>query len=170
MSLSDSASNGTGTPPPPPQSSSSSHHQSTVKTVKTGKIYKPKFHTALHCATTTTANNEPEISLSNGVAIKPNAVELQEHIDRIITDNQAIVEAVDPRLYKLMQRQASLVESSRGGDQPLNLSNVDEVVVPEKRRKCNSDDIDEAKTADIISCVTCKITFASNDSMETHRR
>lgn len=156
MSLSDSASNGTGTPPPPQSLPCQ------AKTVKTGKIYKPKFHTALHCAT-----NDADTSSSlsaNGLAAKPNAEQLQEHIDRIITDNQAIVEAVDPRLYKLMQqRQASVTETR---DQPLNLSSVDEPS-PEKRRKCDDETVDESKD---VACGTCKITFASNDNLETHRR
>jgi len=71
-------------------------------------------------------------------SVKPNAEQLQEHIDKIITDNQAIVDAVDPRLHKLMQRQQSLVETKQPFDQqPLNLSSAEEI--PASRKRCLSD-------------------------------
>ncbi|XP_051161143.1 uncharacterized protein LOC127281465 isoform X2 [Leptopilina boulardi] len=157
ISLSDSASNGTGTPPPPPASSSST---SSIKTVKTGKIYKPKFHTALHNAsneTETSSNSSSSSSCSstnmtpnhnnnnNNNNVKPNAERLQEHIDKIISDNQVIVESVDPRLHKLMQRQQSLVEIKQT-EQPLNLSSGDESTI---RKRCYSDSFAQEGNKDV---------------------
>ncbi|XP_043476664.1 uncharacterized protein LOC122507810 isoform X2 [Leptopilina heterotoma] len=143
ISLSDSASNGTGTPPPPPTLAPSSS-SSTIKTVKTGKIYKPKFHTALHNASNETETSSNSSSSSSSCSstnmtpnnVKPNAERLQEHIDKIISDNQVIVESVDPRLHKLMQRQQSLVEIKHHTEQPLNLSSGDESTI---RKRCYSD-------------------------------
>ncbi|XP_012278813.1 transcription factor HIVEP3 isoform X2 [Orussus abietinus] len=193
ISLSDSASNGTGTPPPPPASTPTS--TAVTKTVKTGKIYKPKFHTALQCV-----NNEAESSSlsssssTSSTSNKPNAEQLQEHIDKIITDNQAIVDAVDPRLHKLMQRQQSLVEP-KPCDQPLNLSSADE---PLTRKRCYSESFtlekDQPPTAqssiikdlllktrsqnssessvdaDNFVCPSCKIPYSSADNLDAHRR
>ncbi|CAL7950233.1 unnamed protein product [Xylocopa violacea] len=138
ISLSDSASNGTGTPPPPP-SSTPTTTVSVVKTIKTGKIYKPKFHTALQCvnndietSSLSSASSTNSSSSTNAATTpKPNPEQVQEHIDKIITDNQAIVDAVDPRLHKLIQRQQSLVEPKQS-DQPLNLSSAEEA----SRKRC----------------------------------
>lgn len=156
ISLSDSASNGTGTPPPPPASTptATTTTMSTVapKTVKTGKIYKPKFQarTALQCVNSDTETSSLSPSSSNSSSssssttpaansAKPNAEQLQEHIDKIITDNQAIVDAVDPRLHKLMQRQQSLVETKQPFEQqPLNLSSAEESS-SNSRKRCYSD-------------------------------
>ncbi|KAG7196427.1 hypothetical protein KM043_018533 [Ampulex compressa] len=198
ISLSDSASNGTGTPPPPP-SSTPTTTLSSVKTVKTGKIYKPKFHTALQ-----NVNNDTEpFSLSSSSSTsscstttpsnpKPNAEQVQEHIDKIIIDNQAIVDAVDPRLYKLMQRQQSLVETKRT-EQPLNLSSVGESAT---RKRCYSDSCTQEtssantegsiikdlllKTRESIQensvlnenyiCPSCNIPYTSIDNLDAHRR
>lgn len=208
ISLSDSASNGTGTPPPPPASTPTATMttvSTTVKTVKTGKIYKPKFHTALQCVNndTETSSLSPSSSSnssSNTVASnsKPNAEQLQEHIDKIITDNQAIVDAIDPRLHKLMQRQQSLVETKQL-EQPLNLSSAEESM---SRKRCYSDSfaqetrednssnsdgsiikdlllktrssanepIPETATMENFVCPTCNILYNSIDNLEAHRR
>ncbi|XP_012232683.1 transcription factor HIVEP3 isoform X2 [Linepithema humile] len=216
ISLSDSASNGTGTPPPPPASTptATTTTVSTValKTVKTGKIYKPKFQarTALQCVNsdTETSSLSPSSSSSSSSSstttsaansVKPNAEQLQEHIDKIITDNQAIVDAVDPRLHKLMQRQQSLVETKQSFEQqPLNLSSAEESA--NNRKRCYSDSCtqeakegaqssesgsiikdlllktrDTAKgslpeTAENFVCPTCNISFTSIDNLEAHRR
>lgn len=140
--MSDSASNGTGTPPPPP-SSTPTMTVTNVKTIKTGKIYKPKFHTALQCVnndieTSSLSSTSSTNSSSSTIVItmpKPNPEQVQEHIDKIITDNQAIVVAVDPRLHKLVQRQQSLVETKQSVDQPLNLSSAKE----SSRKRCYSE-------------------------------
>ncbi|XP_015601616.1 uncharacterized protein LOC107270800 isoform X2 [Cephus cinctus] len=195
ISLSDSASNGTGTPPPPPASTPSSI--SSTKTVKTGKIYKPKFHTALQSVsndaeTSSLSSNSSTSSTSNS---KPNAEQLQEHIDKIITDNQAIVDAVDPRLHKLMQRQQSLVEP-KNCEQPLNLSSAEEA---SPRKRCYSDSFTQeldnpqnpegsiikdlllktrgqnAETTDAVDCGNfvcpfCKISYTSADNLDAHRK
>ncbi|KAK0085946.1 hypothetical protein PV325_004189 [Microctonus aethiopoides] len=233
ISLSDSASNGTGTPPPPvpssltlisSSSSSSSSTSSTInlssntKTVKTGKIYKPKFHTDLQCMNNdneTTSTSIASNSLSNNSTInsnssssnnnntsnnnnKPNVEKLQEHIDKIITDNQAIVDAVDPRLHKLMQRQQSLIEHTKScNEQPLNLSSVEETI---SRKRCYSESFtqetdnkqqttdgsiikdlllknrglsntNEATSDDMnFICQSCKIAYTTADNLEAHRR
>ncbi|CAG5101751.1 Similar to Hivep1: Zinc finger protein 40 (Mus musculus) [Cotesia congregata] len=217
ISLSDSASNGTGTPPPLASSVVASNHlEAATKTVKTGKIYKPKFHTALE-----SVNNDPESlsvsplattiststssllssssiisSSSNGtstVSIKPNAEQLQEHIDKIITDNQAIVEAVDPRLHKLMHRQQS--HPAKPSEQPLNLSSSPEVVLSSRKRHLGDTQEDKnqkpqlnlhlqsepanqgsiikdllLKNRDDFVCANCKISYTSADNLEAHKR
>lgn len=212
ISLSDSASNGTGTPPPPPASTTATTTVSTaVKTVKTGKIYKPKFQarTALQCVNsdTETSSLSPSSSNSSSLSsstttstsnsVKPNAEQLQEHIDKIITDNQAIVDAVDPCLHKLMNRQQSLVETKPLFEQPLNLSSAEES--SNSRKRCYSDSCaQEAKDSEpsessIIKdlllktrgsmngpipetavenfvCPTCNIPYTSIDNLEAHRR
>lgn len=174
--MSDSASNGTGTPPPGLNAIVNSHSTpiatSTTplaKTVKTGKIYKPKFHTALQ----NVANHEESVN-SGSFSAKPNPEQVQEHIDRIITDNQAIVEAVDPRLHKLMLRQA---ESK--GDQPLNLSTEETPT----RKRCHTDssgqngkdsDVpnssDHESETDNFVCPSCSIAFSSADNLGAHQR
>lgn len=208
ISLSDSASNGTGTPPPPPASTptmTTTTVSTAVKTVKTGKIYKPKFHTALQCVSndTETSSLSPNSSSSNASSTttasnsKPNAEQLQEHIDKIITDNQAIVDAVDPRLHKLMQRQQSLVETKQF-EQPLNLSSAEESL---SRKRCYSDSfaqegkeeahnpessiikdlllktrgtangpMSEPTAMENFVCPTCNIPYTSIDNLEAHRR
>lgn len=225
ISLSDSASNGTGTPPPPPSSTpttiitaTTAVSSVTMKTVKTGKIYKPKFQarTALQCLNdaetsslspsssssssssfSSSSASSTTISVSNSV--KPNAEQLQEHIDKIITDNQAIVDAVDPCLHKLLQRQQSLVEAKQSFEQqPLNLSSADEI--PASRKRCYSDSCaQDAKedahnpessiikdlllktrgiangpvpetTVENFICPTCNIPYTSIDNLEAHRR
>ncbi|KAL0114453.1 hypothetical protein PUN28_011603 [Cardiocondyla obscurior] len=217
ISLSDSASNGTGTPPPPPASTptTATTMVSTVavKTVKTGKIYKPKFQarTALQCVNSDTEMSSLSPSSSNSSSlsssmttstsnsVKPNAEQLQEHIDKIITDNQAIVDAVDPCLHKLMHRQQSLVETKQPFEQqPLNLSSVEESS-NSSRKRCYSDSCtQEAKGSEISEssiikdlllksrgsmngsipeatvenfvCPTCNIPYTSIDNLEAHRR
>ncbi|XP_076299391.1 uncharacterized protein LOC143218212 isoform X3 [Lasioglossum baleicum] len=185
ISLSDSASNGTGTPPPPP-SSTPTTTVTNIKTIRTGKIYKPKFHTALQCvnndAETSSLSSTSSSNSSSSTNAKPNPEQVQEHIDKIITDNQAIVEAVDPRLHKLMQRQQSLV------DQPLNLSSVEE----SSRKRCYSESFvkegkecsDSSLIKDLLLknsnqdgfdgenylCPSCNISYSSIDNLETHRR
>ncbi|EFN74645.1 Human immunodeficiency virus type I enhancer-binding protein 2-like protein, partial [Camponotus floridanus] len=130
---------------------------------------------------------------------KPNAEQLQEHIDKIITDNQAIVDAVDPRLHKLMQRQQSLVETKQSYEQqPLNLSSTEETL--NSRKRCYSDSCaQEAKesahnsessiikdlllktrdfangsmpeiTLENFVCPTCHIPYTSIDNLEAHRK
>ncbi|XP_011648179.1 uncharacterized protein LOC105434222 [Pogonomyrmex barbatus] len=216
ISLSDSASNGTGTPPPPPASTPTTATTTiptvALKTVKTGKIYKPKFQarTALQCVNsdTETSSLSPNSSNSSSSSsstitstsnsVKPNAERLQEHIDKIITDNQAIVDAVDPCLHKLMHRQQSLVETKQSFEQqPLNLSSVEES--SDSRKRCYSDScVQEAKDGEhpessIIKdlllktrgsvngaipetavenfvCPTCNIPYTSIDTLEAHRR
>ncbi|KAH0548948.1 hypothetical protein KQX54_004610 [Cotesia glomerata] len=215
ISLSDSASNGTGTPPPLASSVAASNHlEAATKTVKTGKIYKPKFHTALE-----SVNNDPESlsvspvattiststslllssssiisSSSNGTStgpIKPNAEQLQEHIDKIITDNQAIVEAVDPRLHKLMHRQQS--QPAKPSEQPLNLSSSPEDVLSSRKRHLSETQEDKnqkpqlnlhlqtenqgsiikdllLKNRDDFVCANCKISYTSADNLEAHKR
>lgn len=192
ISLSDSASNGTGTPPPP--ASSSLVSISGGKTVKTGKIYKPKFHTALNNVV-----NDAEVSSvcssnsSTTSSSKPNSEQVQEHIDKLINANQAIVEAVDPRLHKLMLRQQSLVEPPKYMvEQPLNLSSAEE---SSHRKRCYSESFALEReprepqndgliikdllmkskgelgiNGDNFSCPACKISFTSIDNLETHRR
>ncbi|EZA57450.1 transcription factor HIVEP3 isoform X2 [Ooceraea biroi] len=220
ISLSDSASNGTGTPPPPPASTptmittaSMAVSSITAKTVKTGKIYKPKFQarTALQCLNDTeTSSLSPSSSSSSSSSfsssstsstttsvpnsVKPNAEQLQEHIDKIITDNQAIVDAVDPRLHKLIQRQQSLVET-KFEQQPLNLSSAEEI--PASRKRCCSDSCAQGNahnsegsiikdlllktrgtangpvpetTVENFICPTCNIPYTSVDNLEAHRR
>lgn len=206
--MSDSASNGTGTPPPPPASTptaTTTTMSTTVKTVKTGKIYKPKFHTALQCVNndTETSSLSPSSSNSNSSTTvasnsKPNAEQLQEHIDKIITDNQAIVDAIDPRLHKLMQRQQSLVETKQL-EQPLNLSSAEEAM-SRKRRYSDSfaqemkedaynsegssiikdlllktrvpanGPVSEVASVENFACATCSIAYSSIDNLEAHRR
>lgn len=217
ISLSDSASNGTGTPPPPPVSTptttTATVSTATVKSVKTGKIYKPKFQarTTLQCVNsdTETSSLSPSSSSSSSSfssmttsasnSVKPNAEQLQEHIDKIITDNQAIVDAVDPRLHKLMQRQQSLVEMKQSYEQqPLNLSSTEETL--NSRKRCYSDSCaQEAKesahnsessiikdlllktrdfangsipeiTLENFICPTCHIPYTSIDNLEAHRK
>lgn len=217
ISLSDSASNGTGTPPPPPVSTptttTTTVSTAAVKIVKTGKIYKPKFQarTALQCVNsdTETSSLSPSSSSSSSSfssmttsasnSVKPNAEQLQEHIDKIITDNQAIVDAVDPRLHKLMQRQQSLVETKQSYEQqPLNLSSTEETL--NSRKRCYSDSCaQEAKesahnsessiikdlllktrdfangsmpeiTLENFVCPTCHIPYTSIDNLEAHRK
>ncbi|XP_043262762.1 uncharacterized protein LOC122403346 isoform X1 [Colletes gigas] len=198
ISLSDSASNGTGTPPPPPSSTPTST-MSSIKTIRTGKIYKPKFHTALQCV-----NNDTETSSLSSVSSnnsssstaaagsKPNPEQVQEHIDKIITDNQAIVDAVDPRLHKLMQRQQSLVETKQC-DQPLNLSSFEESA---SRKRCYSEsfvreskDCPNSSDGSLIKdlllnnpntcqegenenyrCSSCGMHYLSIEDLEAHRR
>ncbi|XP_050488708.1 transcription factor HIVEP3 isoform X2 [Bombus huntii] len=201
ISLSDSASNGTGTPPPPPSSTPTTTSVS-VKTIKTGKIYKPKFHTALQCV-----NNDIETSSLSSISStnsssstaatttpKPNPEQVQEHIDKIITDNQAIVDAVDPRLHKLIQRQQSLVETKQSTDQPLNLSSAEE----SSRKRCYSEsfvqeskDYSNGPESSIIKdlllknqnsnqegtteyesyfCPSCNIPYSSIDNLDVHRK
>lgn len=217
ISLSDSASNGTGTPPPPPVSTPSTTtptvSTAAVKNVKTGKIYKPKFQarTTLQCVNsdTETSSLSPSSSSSSSSfssmttsasnSVKPNAEQLQEHIDKIITDNQAIVDAVDPRLHKLMQRQQSLVETKQSYEQqPLNLSSTEETL--NSRKRCYSDSCAQEtkesahnsessiikdlllKTRDFANgsipeitlenfiCPTCHIPYTSMDNLEAHRK
>ena len=204
ISLSDSASNGTGTPPPPPTSAPNSISSTSTKTVKTGKIYKPKFHTGLqHISNETEASVSSSVSpacSTNPPAPKPNAEQLQEHIDKIITDNQAIVEAVDPRLHKLMHRQQSLVETKHTeNQQPLNLSSIEEATA---RKRCYSESFAEDNPNvrvhnpegsiikdlllksrginstiespnienDNLTCQSCKIAHTSLENLEAHRR
>ncbi|XP_053594902.1 uncharacterized protein LOC106693062 [Microplitis demolitor] len=214
ISLSDSASNGTGTPPPLPSSvvSSSNQLEPNTKTVKTGKIYKPKFHTALESVNNetgslsvssvpaTATSTSSSSLLPNGTTpspvttsiIKPNPEQLQEHIDKIITDNQAIVEAVDPRLHKLMQRQQPQAKSA---EQPLNLSSSTEETLSLSRKRCYSESFvqdkgvkpgnqpinqgsiikdlllkNRASANDDFVCTTCKISYTSADNLEAHRR
>lgn len=202
--MSDSASNGTGTPPPPPSSSSAPSSTLSIKTVKTGKIYKPKFHTALHnneTETSSLSSNSSSSSCSSSHltvtpnSVKPNAEQLQEHIDKIISDNQVIVDAVDPRLHKLMQRQQSLVETKQT-EQPLNLSSGDESSI---RKRCYSDSFaqegkdgpsnsdgsiikdlllktvrssnhEESLEAENFVCSFCKISYTSADNLEAHKK
>lgn len=216
ISLSDSASNGTGTPPPPPASTpttaTTTVSTAAVKTVKTGKIYKPKFQarTALQCVNSDieTSSLSPSSSNSSSLSsstttstsnsVKPNAEQLQEHIDKIITDNQAIVDAVDPCLHKLMHRQQSLVETKQSFEQqPLNLSSAEES--SNSRKRCYSDSCaQEAKDSELpessiikdlllktrgsingptvetamenFVCPTCNIPYTSIDNLEAHRR
>ncbi|XP_076678830.1 uncharacterized protein LOC143374535 isoform X2 [Andrena cerasifolii] len=201
ISLSDSASNGTGTPPPPP-SSTPTTTISSVKTIRTGKIYKPKFHTALQCVnndteTSSLSSTSSTNSSSSTAAIatpKPNPEQVQEHIDKIITDNQAIVDAVDPRLYKLIQRQQSLVETKQS-DQPLNLSSAEESFA---RKRCYSEsfaqeskDCSASAEGSVIKdlllknqnstqegtmesenylCPSCDIPYSSIDNLDAHRK
>jgi len=215
ISLSDSASNGTGTPPPPPASTpttaTTTVSTAVVKTVKTGKIYKPKFQarTALQCVNSDTemsslspnSSNSSCLSSSTNTStsnsVKPKAEQLQEHIDKIITDNQAIVDAVDPCLHKLIHRQQSLVETKQSFEQqPLNLSSAEETL--NNRKRCYSDSCtqeakDELPDSSIIKdlllktrgsmngpvmetavenfvCPTCNIPYTSIDNLEAHRR
>ncbi|XP_048515374.1 uncharacterized protein LOC105683921 isoform X3 [Athalia rosae] len=197
ISLSDSASNGTGTPPPPISSSAPNSAPQTLKTVKTGKIYKPKFHTALNSVghdseVSSISSNSSTNSTNSGSNNKPNAEQLQEHIDKIITANQAIVDAVDPRLHKLMQRQQSLVEPQYASEQPLNLSSAEENSL--QRKRCYSESFAFEKEPegsimkDLLSktkgaqnseslgdqetlvCPVCKIPYTSIDNLEAHRR
>lgn len=214
ISLSDSASNGTGTPPPPPVSMSTTTTtvSTAIKIVKTGKIYKPKFQarTALQCVNSDTemsslspsssssSSSFSSITTSVSNSVKPNAEQLQEHIDKIITDNQAIVDAVDPRLHKLMQRQQSLVETKQSYEQqPLNLSSTEETL--SSRKRCYSDSCTQEakegapsessiikdlllKTRDFANgsipeialenfvCPTCNIPYTSIDNLEAHRK
>lgn len=200
ISLSDSASNGTGTPPPPPSSTPTST-VSSMKTIKTGKIYKPKFHTALQCVNndietsslSSVSSTNSSSSTTAAVTPKPNPEQVQEHIDKIITDNQAIVDAVDPRLHKLIQRQQSLVEMKES-DQPLNLSSGDEF---SSRKRCYSEtfadekDCQNSSEGSIIKdlllksqnsnqegstenenylCPACNIPYSSIDNLDAHRR
>lgn len=123
--------------------------------------------------------------------------QLQEHIDKIITENQAIVDAVDPRLHKQMQRQQSLVEAKPFEQQPLNLSSAEEI--PASRKRCYSDScahnamttahspetsiikdlllksrnasepIAETSAENFV-CPTCNIPYTNIDNLEAHRR
>lgn len=169
--------------------------------MKTGKIYKPKFHTALQCVNNdpeTTSTSAPSLSAPSTPSaspfpstIKPNAEQLQEHIDKIITDNQAIVDAVDPRLHKLIQRQQSLSnDSPKPPEQPLNLSSVEEI---SSRKRCYSENFTQdpckpgnsegsiikdlllksrqnSTEEDTFVCSSCKIPYTSADNLEAHRR
>ncbi|CAK9813000.1 Transcription factor HIVEP2 [Anthophora plagiata] len=201
VSLSDSASNGTGTPPP--LSSTPTTTASSMKTIKTGKIYKPKFHTALQCVnndietsslSSTSSTNSCSSTTASSTTPKPNPEQVQEHIDKIITDNQAIVDAVDPRLHKLIQKQQSLVETKQS-DQPLNLSSAEE---SSSRKRCYSEsfvqedkDCPNSPEGSIIKdlllknqnsnqdgtmenenylCPSCNIPYSSIDNLDAHRR
>ncbi|XP_043514831.1 transcription factor HIVEP3-like [Frieseomelitta varia] len=197
ISLSDSASNGTGTPPPPPSSTPTTTVVN-VKTIKTGKIYKPKFHTALQCVNndietsslSSTSSTNSSSSTTAATTPKPNPEQVQEHIDKIITDNQAIVDAVDPRLHKLIQKQQSLVELKQPADQPLNLSSAEESL----RKRCYSEsfaqdgkDPEGSIIKDLLLksqgssqegttesesyfCPSCSIPYSSVDNLDVHRR
>ncbi|XP_076246743.1 zinc finger protein schnurri [Calliopsis andreniformis] len=201
ISLSDSASNGTGTPPPPP-SSTPTTIVTTVKTIKTGKIYKPKFHTALQCVNndtetsslSSTSSTNSSSSTSAIATSKLNPEQVQEHINKIITDNQVIVDAVDPCLHKLIQRQQSLVEIKQS-DQPLNLTSAEESL---SRKRCYSESfIQENKDCpnnsessvikDLVLknqnsseegtvekeeylCPSCDIPYSSIDNLDAHRK
>ena len=127
VSMSDSASNGTDTPPPSAQAQrpASSTSPSSGAGPRAVKIYKPKFHTALHQCV------EPS------PPPRPNAVQLQEHIERIISDNQAIVEASDPRLHKLLHRQQSLAEFTARAAEP--------------RKRCRSEGAPESPDREVVS-------------------
>lgn len=131
---------------------------------------------------------------SSSIASKPNPEQVQEHIDKIITDNQAIVEAVDPCLHKLMQRQQSLIEIKQNA-QPLNLSSAEESFL---RKRCYSESfVPENKDCqknsknsvikDLIlknqslsedgtvenenyPCPSCDIPYSSIDNLDAHRR
>ncbi|XP_063992981.1 uncharacterized protein LOC135170838 [Diachasmimorpha longicaudata] len=199
MSLSDSASNGTGTPPPPPSSTLSTPAVQNPKTVKTGKIYKPKFHTALQCV-----NSEPEITppsppsssnSSSSASIKPNSEQVQEHIDKIIADNQATVYNNDPELMKRFRRHQYFL-GLRKPEQPLNLTGEE---TTRKRGFSESFAQEEASNSqtngegsiikdlllktrtqtpehtsenqdDSFTCPTCRISYSSSDNLEAHRR
>lgn len=114
-----------------------------LRTIKTGKIYKPKFHTVLQCANNkieksflsfTSTNSSSSMTVI--VVPKPNLeYQVEEHIDKIITNNHVLIDTMDPRLYKLIQRQQSLVETKQFIDQPLNLSFAKEFL----RKGCYSE-------------------------------
>lgn len=132
-------SNGTSTPPSPLSST-----MTNLRIIKTGKIYKPKFHTALQYANNnieksflsfTSTNSSSSITVI--VVPKPNPkYQVEEHIDKIITNNHVLIDTMDPRLYKLIQRQQSLVETKQFIDQPLKyLSFAKEFL----RKRCYSE-------------------------------
>lgn len=113
-------------------SSTSSPLSSTMtnlKTIKVEKIYKPKFQTALQYANNnietsflsfTSANSSSSMTVIVVPKLNPK-YQIQKHIDKIITDNHIIIDTMDPRLHKLIQRQQSLVKTKQFIDQP-NLS------------------------------------------------
>lgn len=102
INLSDSMSNDIST--------ISSHLSSTMTNLKiiiytkTGKIYKPKFHTALQYANNnietsflsfTSTNNFSSMTII--VVPKSNPeYQIQKHINKIITDNHIIIDTMDP--------------------------------------------------------------------------
>ena len=116
-------------------SSTSSPLSSTManlKTIKVEKIYKPKFQTALQYANNnietsflsfTSANSSSSMTVIVVPKLNPK-YQIQKHIDKIITDNHIIIDTMDPRLHKLIQRQQSLVKTKQFIDQPLNLSSA----------------------------------------------
>ena len=148
INLSDSMSNDIST--------ISSHLSSTMTNLKiiiytkAGKIYKPKFHTALQYA-----NNNIETSFlsftstnnfsSMTVIVVPKSnpeYQIQKHINKIITDNHIIIDTMDPRLHKLIQRQQSLVETKQIVDQPLNLSSAKKSL---RKRCCSESFVQQCK-------------------------
>lgn len=145
------------------------------------------------CYLSSTSSTNSSSSTNTSGTPKPNPEQVQEHIDKIITDNQAIVDAVDPRLHKLIQRQQSLVETKQS-DQPLNLSSAEE----SSRKRCYSEsfvqeskDCTNGSEGSIIKdlllktqcsgqdrttenegylCPCCNIPYSSIDNLEVHRR
>ena len=141
-----------------------------------------------------TSSTNSSSSTTTTTTPKPNPEQVQEHIDKIITDNQAIVDAVDPRLHKLIQRQQSLVEMKQSSDQPLNLSSAEESL----RKRCYSEsfaqegkDYTDGREGSIIKdlllksqsssqeettesegyfCPSCSIPYSSIDNLDVHRR
>lgn len=75
-----------------PRSSPILNFSQIIKT-KESKIYKPKFHTTRQNINTDTV---------------PHAKQLQKRIERIITDNQTIIEKLDPRLQRLIHRESNM--------------------------------------------------------------
>ncbi|XP_044015284.1 metacaspase-3-like isoform X2 [Aphidius gifuensis] len=114
-----------------------------IKTSQTGNIYKPKFHTALQSINTETVVSSN--SSSNGLSStststnsNPYTSQFQQHIDKVITNNSVIVNALDLSSQKLMQHQQNFIDTQKTSNQPVNLSLINDITLEKNYNNNNN--------------------------------